>query len=406
MQVCVLGAGIVGLATAYELHQRGMQVTVIDQGMPGAGASGGNGAQLSYSYVQPLADASIWRQLPKLLLSPHSPLKLRLQWDTHQWHWGIEFLRACNQRTSGRSTAQLLALAALSRHRFEAMLQAEQMDCDFSATGKLVLYDTPQGLQAARRQMELQRAWGSVQEVVSAQRCAEIEPALQHYQQHIAGAIYTPSECAADCLKVCTGLQALLAARGVRFVLGAQVQGFVRDGRRVVAARTSAGDVRSNQFVLALGSHSDPIARTLGFRLPVYPLKGYSITLDTAHAPGAAPRVNVTDAARKVVFARIGQRLRVAGMAELVGHDSRIPPARIQSLRDAAEALFPNCTAGSALHPWSGMRPATPTGVPLVGRHAAAPDNLLINAGHGALGFTLAFGTAAQVAEMLAPHSA
>ena len=406
MQVCVLGAGIVGLATAYELHQRGMQVTVIDQGMPGAGASGGNGAQLSYSYVQPLADASIWRQLPKLLLSPHSPLKLRLQWDTHQWRWGVEFLRACNQQTSERSTAQLLALAALSRHRFEAMLQAEQMDCDFSATGKLVLYDTPQGLQAARRQMELQRAWGSVQEVVSAQRCAEIEPALQHYQQHIAGAIYTPSECAADCLKVCIALQALLAARGVRFVLGAQVHGFVRDGRRVVAARTSAGDVQSNQFVLALGSHSDPIARTLGFRLPVYPLKGYSITLDTDHAPGAAPRVNVTDAARKVVFARIGHRLRVAGMAELVGHDTRIPPARIQSLRDAAESLFPTCTAGSALHPWSGMRPATPTGVPLVGRHVASPENLLINTGHGALGFTLAFGTAAQVAELLAPHCA
>ena len=317
MQVCVLGAGIVGLATAYELQQRGLQVTVIDQAQPGTGASGGNGAQLSYSYVQPLADASIWRQLPRLLLSPSSPLKLRLQWDTHQWRWGLEFLRACNRRTSERSTAQLLALAALSRHHFEAMLRAEALHCDFSRTGKLVLYDTATGLAAAQRQMDLQRQWGCEQQAVSAQRCTEIEPALQHYQPRIAGAIYTPSECAADCLMVCQGLQAVLAARGVRFVLGATVQSFVRQGTRIAAVQTSAGAIEAQQFVLALGSRSHQVAQTLGFRLPVYPLKGYSITLDTSPAPSAAPRVNVTDAARKVVFARIGQRLRVAGMAEL-----------------------------------------------------------------------------------------
>ncbi len=403
MQVCVLGAGIVGLATAYELQQRGLQVTVIDQAQPGTGASGGNGAQLSYSYVQPLADASIWRQLPRLLLSPSSPLKLRLQWDTHQWRWGLEFLRACNRPTSERSTAQLLALAALSRHHFEAMLRAEALHCDFSRTGKLVLYDTATGLAAAQRQMDLQRQWGCEQQAVSAQRCTEIEPALQHYQPRIAGAIYTPSECAADCLMVCQGLQAVLAARGVRFVLGATVQGFVRQGSRIAAVRTSAGAIEAQQFVLALGSRSHQVTQTLGFRLPVYPLKGYSITLDTSPAPSAAPRVNVTDAARKVVFARIGQRLRVAGMAELVGHDVRIPAARIQSLRDATRAVFPHCHQGEDPHAWTGMRPATPTGLPVVGRRADGPDNLLLNTGHGSLGFTLAFGTAAQVAELLVP---
>jgi D-amino-acid dehydrogenase len=403
MQVCVLGAGIVGLATAYELHQRGMQVTVIDQAQPGAGASGGNGAQLSYSYVQPLANAGLWHQLPELLLSPRSPLKMRPQWDVHQWRWGLEFLWACNRRMSERSTQHLLALAALSRHGFEAMLQAEQLDCNFSNTGKLVLYSTPACLAAAQQQMELQRAWGSEQEAVSPQRCVEIEPALQHYQRHIAGAIYTPSECAADCLAVCLGLQRLLAARGVRFVLGTRVEGFVHHARRIAAVQTSAGAIEAQQFVLALGSASHQAAKTLGFRLPIYPLKGYSVTLDTTDAAGAAPRVNVTDAARKVVFARIGQRLRVAGMAELVGHDDHIPPARIQSLCEATRALFPGCSDFSELRPWTGMRPATPTGVPLVGRHTHAPDNLLLNTGHGALGFTLAFGTAAQVAELVVP---
>ena len=402
MQVCVLGAGIVGLATAYELHQRGMQVTVIDQAQPGAGASGGNGAQLSYSYVQPLANAGLWQQLPELLLSPRSPLKMRPQWDVHQWRWGLQFLRACNRRTAERSTQHLLALAALSRHGFEAMRQAEQLDCDFSSTGKLVLYSTPAGLAAAQRQMELQRAWGSEQESVSPQRCVEIEPALQHYQRSIAGAIHTPSECAADCLAVCQGLHRILAARGVRFVLGARIEGFVRRAQRIAAVQTSAGAIEAQQFVLALGSASHQAAQTLGFRLPVYPLKGYSITLNTTDAANAAPRVNVTDAARKVVFARIGQRLRVAGMAELVGHNHHIPPARIQSLREATRALFPGCSDFGELRPWTGMRPATPTGVPLVGRHPHAPDNLLLNTGHGALGFTLAFGTAAQVVELVA----
>ena len=404
MQVCVLGAGIVGLATAYELHQRGMEVTVIDQAEPGAGASGGNGAQLSYSYVQPLANAGLWAQLPELLLSPRSPLKMRPQWDVHQWRWGLAFLRACNRRTSERSTQQLLALAALSRLRFDALRQAEQLDCDFSNTGKLVLYSTPAGFAAAQRQMELQRAWGSEQEAVSPRRCAEIEPALEHYHRQIAGAIYTPSECAADCLRVCQGLHALLAARGVRFLLGTRVQGFVRTGPRIEAVQTTAGPVRAQEFVLALGSASHHAARQLGFGLPVYPLKGYSITLDTPDAADATPRVNVTDALRKVVFARIGQRLRVAGMAELVGHDSSIPPARIQSLCEATRAVFPGGGDFGELRPWTGMRPATPTGVPIVGRHAHAPANLLVNTGHGALGFTLAFGTAAQVAQALDPH--
>ena len=401
MQVCVLGAGIVGLAAAYELQQAGHQVTVVDQAAhAGTGTSMGNGAQLSYSYVQPLANAGLWQQLPELLLSPRSPLKMRPQWDVHQWRWGLEFLRACNRRTSERSTEQLLALATLSRHGFEAMRQAEQLDCDFSSTGKLVLYSTPAGLAAAQQQMELQRAWGSEQEAVSPQRCVEIEPALQHYHRSIAGAIYTPSECAADCLAVCQGQHRILAARGVRFVLGATVEGFERSGSHIAAVRTSAGTLEAQRFVLALGSASQRVASTLGMRLPVYPLKGYSITVDTGDAPGPAPRVNVTDTARKMVFARIGQRLRVAGMAELVGHNTHIPPARIERLRDAANAVFPGCSHFRELNPWTGMRPATPKGVPLVGHHPRAPGNLLLNTGHGALGFTLAFGTAAHIANM------
>ena len=401
MHVCVLGAGIVGLATAWQLDRQGHQVTVIDRAAPGSGASGGNGAQLSYSYVQPLADPSIWRQLPKLLLSPSSPLKLRPQLDPLQWRWGMEFLAACNARTSRETTARLLELAASSRIEFEAMRAELSPDCDFSATGKLVLYASTASLESARAQLELQRTMGSEQRLVTPEECIAIEPALAGYRDRMAGAVYTPSECAADCLKVCTELAKALAERGVRFISGTEVSSFVRSASRVAAVRTGNGDVEADAFVMALGSASHKLGRALGAYLPVYPLKGYSITVEVDAAPGAAPRVNVTDSARKVVFARIGSRLRVAGMAELVGHDASIPATRIETLAAATRALFPHASRLEELHPWTGMRPATPKGLPIIGRLDGAPSNMLFNTGHGALGFTLAFGSALRVAQAL-----
>jgi len=397
MRVCVMGAGIVGLATAWQLERQGHAVIVVDRSQAGAGASGGNGAQLSYSYVQPLADPGIWRQLPKLLLSSASPLKLRPQLDPLQWRWGIDFLAACNASTSQSTTAALLALAAESRDGFEAMRADLTPDCDFSATGKLVLYSGMAGLAGAERQIALQRSMGSVQRLVSAEECIAIEPALATYRAHIAGAVHTPSECAADCLKVCQELLRVMRARGVRFLLDTEVRGFDVRAGRMAAVRTSAGDLEADAFVMALGTASHRLGRQLGTYLPVYPLKGYSITVEVDDAATAAPRVSVTDSARKVVFARLGSRLRVAGMAELVGHDDRIPSDRIESLVAATRAVFPQASRFEALHPWTGMRPATPTGRPIIGRRAGAPSNLLFNTGHGALGFTLAFGSARRI---------
>lgn len=401
MRVCVLGAGIIGLATAYTLRRAGHDVTVIDRAGPGSGASGGNGAQLSYSYVQPLADPGIWRQLPKLLLSPSSPLKLRPRLDPQQWLWGLQFLAACNGPRSRASTAWLLKLAVSSRQAFDSMMKEKNLDCDFSATGKLVLYSGAEAFTGAKRQLMLQRQLGSVQEAVSADRCVEIEPALEKHHRQIAGAIYTPGECAADCQKTCDALLAILRRDGVRFLLDTSVDQLVVRGRTVVAAATSQGPVEADHYVLALGAQSSHMARALGVRLPIYPLKGYSITVEVDQAASAAPSVSVTDNARKVVFARIGSRLRVAGMAELSGYSTTVPPAQIASLKASTQALFPGCSSLAELSPWAGMRPATPTGLPVIGRHAKGPDNLLFNTGHGALGFTLAFGSARRIHAML-----
>lgn len=405
MHVCVLGAGIVGLAAAYELHVAGHQVTVVDQAaQAGTGTSMGNGAQLSYSYVQPLADPSIWKQLPKLLFNPDSPLKFRLQADPHQWKWGLQFLAACNASTSATSTRTLLQLAAVSRQHFEAMQDTVQGDWDYSTTGKLVLYPGMAGVEAARHQLDVQSALGSApQRMVSPEEAVALEPALAAYQSQFAGAVHTPSECAADCYQVAQQLAAWLRAAGVQFVMGAKVQGLQREGGangRIVAARTSQGDITADQFMVALGVDSVALCKPLGIDLPVYPLKGYSLTLDVSQHAAKAPRVSITDSSRKVVFARIGERLRVAGMVELVGQDLRIEPEKIKSLVASTEAVFPGCSDFAEVHPWAGLRPATPTAVPIA--QQAGARNLWLNVGHGALGFTLAFGTATKLAGEMA----
>jgi len=376
----------------------GHDVTLVDQALPGAGASGQNGAQLSYSYVQPLADPAIWRQLPKLLFSPSSPLKIRPKLDTDQWRWACEFLLACRATKSIATTEHLLSLACASRMRFEEMLERERIECDFSPSGKLVLYRTDDSFGAGRRQMELQRRMSGVEQLaLSAEEVFAIEPILRQSRDRIAGAIYTPSECAADCQKVCTGMFNVMRQRGVKFHLNTRVTGFEVRGTKVGAAQTENGTVSADSFVVALGAASRSLAQKVGVRLPLYPMKGYSITVDI-ESPERAPRVSVTDYARKIVFARIGSRLRIAGMAELVGEDSSIPPDRVEILKSATQAWFGGCSAFRETQAWTGLRPATPTGEPIVGRLPGGPSNLLFNTGHGALGFTLAFGTAHQLA--------
>ncbi len=409
--VCVLGAGVIGLATAWQLQQAGHQVTVVDRAAVGAGASGANGAQLSYAYVQPLADPSIWRQLPKLLLAPDSPLQFKLQLDPQQWAWGLQFLAACRASVSEQTTHRLLALAGESRAGFDAWLQATGAQCDYTATGKLVLYADAPGFAAARRQMALQQRLGSVQAALTPAECTQVEPALAHYAPRVAGGIHTPGECAADCFKVCQALHDQLVAGGARMVLGTDITRLESDGTRVVAVETALGRIAADAFVVSLGTGSPALVRTLGVSLPVYPLKGYSITVPVDDgaagdsAPGdpghRAPRVSVTDAARKVVFARLGDRLRVAGMVELTGEDRRIDPQRIASLVATARDIFPWGSDYDRAQPWAGLRPATPRGEPVIGVAPGGPKNLVLNTGHGALGFTLAFGSALRVARLL-----
>jgi len=399
-QVTVIGAGIVGLASAAALTRAGHQVTVIDQAdAAGQGASGGNGCQLSYGYVAPLAQPGLPFDVPGLMAGRDGPLRITPRADVRQWRWMWEFLRACNTSVAQRSTLELLALGALSRNETEQWIgPTPPQELCFSRSGKLVLYATQASFDAGRRQVALQATHGPLQTALPADGFLEHEPALSSFRGGVAGAIYTPDECAIDGLALCRHLEHVLRSRGVVFNYGVTVQGLRRDGARVSHLLTESGECTVDTVVIASGTGSAALARSAELRVPVYPLKGYSITVPIMDQ-AAVPSVSVTDAKRKVVYARIGNHLRVAGFVEIGACSSDIDMHRIKQLKTCTQEAFGKGVDVSAAVPWAGLRPATPTSLPVVGRTAI--DNLFLNVGHGALGLTLAFGAARRLADVL-----
>jgi D-amino-acid dehydrogenase len=410
MQICVLGAGVIGVTSAYRLLQDGHRVTLIDA-MPQAGSqtSLGNGAQLSYSYVAPLADSSVWTNWPHYLFGADSPLTLRLQADSAQWRWLLQMLGASNSNRARQTTVELLRLAALSRDSLQQITAAlPALEFSHRNAGKLVMYTEARELHGARGQVAFQAQYGSKQEVLGAARCLEIEPALAKSQRHWAGGVYTPDEDVGDCGAFCRGLVAAMQADpNFQFLSDTRVTNLRLSDGALRAVLAGQRQIEADRFVLALGAESAAFARMAGFRLPLYPLKGYSITvpLNTGSRAAAdpAPQVSITDLSRKIVYARLGDRLRVAGRVELVGMDRGIPDRAVRELILGTVEMFPACGGLSdpaRLSPWTGFRPATPTGVPLIG--ASPIPNLHLNVGHGALGWTLACGSATLLGEQIA----
>ncbi len=402
MHVLILGAGVVGLATAHVLANEGHRVTVLDaERAPGRGASFANGGQLSYSYVAPFAGPGVVGKVPGWLRDPDGPLRFRPSFDPHQWKWLWAFLRACNASRAERTTGALLALAALSRSLTREVVALPDMKFDFAPAGKLVIQPDAATMAGAVRQMELQARLGSVQRALDRDGCLEVEPALRHIAHRIHGGIWTESEEAGDARLFCEALAARLAQgnRAVAFRMGVRARQIIRAEGRVRGVLTDEGVHEADAVVLALGNGARDLTRPLGLDLPIYPLKGYSLTLDVAEE-AEAPRVSITDSAAKIVYARLGRRLRVAGMADIVGHDPRIEEGRLSTLVRQARAAFPRASDWRELRPWAGLRPATPTGLPLVGAAPGSPG-LWLNLGQGSLGFTLAMGSAAVLAARL-----
>ncbi|HXZ49367.1 MAG TPA: D-amino acid dehydrogenase [Usitatibacter sp.] len=402
MKVLVLGAGVAGVAAAWYLWKDGHEVTVLERnGAVALETSFANGGQLSYSYVAPLASPSVIPKIPPWLLRRDSPLKFVPEWDAEQWRWIAAFLAACTRSRSDETTRRLLRLAFYSRSLMHELIAAHPIDFDYVRNGKLVVHTDRGSFESARRLLDYQASLGCEQEALDARRTVEVEPALEAMAPRIAGAIYTPSEDAGDCFKFANELARLMAAgpNPVAMRFGVSVARLLALGRRVIGVETSHGVFEADRYVVALGTAAPAIVKPLGMRLPVYPLKGYSLTLPITSEAGA-PRISVTDYQRKIVYARLGGELRVAGMADLAGRTASIDTDRVGQLVAEVRSAFPDASDFSRLQPWCGLRPATPRGTPVLG--ATPCSNLLLDAGHGALGFTLALGTGRVIADLVA----
>ncbi len=400
MHICVIGAGVIGLTSAYFLQSEGHSVTVVDrEAAVGQGASAANGAQLSYAFVAPLADASVPPRLPSLFLTRDSPLKLHFRFDPVQWRWAFEFLRHANNSDARATTAGLLKLAELSREFIEPLIEGEGIECHFTRGGKLVVYPDARSLASAHAQVLYQAGLGSRQTVLTREQCIEQEPALEAYQKQIAGAVWTASDAAADCGEFCVQLAQRIVQRGGDVQLKRVASAFDVEGLNVRALVTDQGPLRADAYLLAAGIGSRTLAATAGINLPMYPLKGYSITVRPAF-DAIRLRTSITDARRKVVFAPLGDRVRVAGFVEIGAESDEIPPARTSALLEAAREVLGYAAIDGDIRPWAGQRPATPSGRPILGRTPV--EHLYLNVGHGALGWTLAAGSARLVCDAIA----
>ena len=400
MKVCVLGAGVAGMTSAYFLSSAGHDVTVVERNSGvGLETSYANGGQLSYSYVAPLAGPGVLPKVPPWLMKRDAPLRFSPRLDYFQWRFCLQFVLACNAAQSELTTSRLLRLSFYSRALMHEMVQTEALAFDYVRNGKLVFYSDPASFRSAVATMDYQKSLGCAQDALDRDACVALEPALAHVAHEIAGGIYTPSEDAGDCYHFCTSLERILRAlpNPVKFEFDTQVTGLARGAGSITEVETNRHPIEADRYVVTLGAQSVFLLRPIGIDAPIYPLKGYSLTLPIA-GEKAAPAVSITDHKRKVVYARLGDELRVAGMADITNYRADLDSSRIAVLVRQIKHTFPGSADFNQVKPWCGLRPATPKGTPVLGR--TRYSNLLLNIGHGALGFTLACGCGKIMADL------
>ncbi len=404
MHVIVLGAGLTGVTSAWYLRQAGHAVTVIDR-QPAAGleTSYANGGQISVSHPEPWANPGAPGQVLRWLGREDAPLLFRPRPDWSQWAWGLRFLLECLPGRTRRNTFAIARLALHSRTCLHALQNETGLEYDRLEKGILHLFFSPRDFTQAGPRAVLLQGFGICAEVLGAGGCLAIEPALAHCRERILGGLYAPEDESGDALAFTQKLAALCLYAGVTFRYGLRIESLVTEVSHITAARTVNEDdetelIAGDAFLVALGSHSAALVRPLCDALPIYPVKGYSVTLPLA-ADADAPYVSITDESRRIVCSRLGNRLRVAGTAELAGYDASVSPARCKAILRRAEQLFPQIKPAGEIEYWAGLRPATPSNVPVIGRGRLG--NLYYNTGHGTLGWTLACGSGQAIADII-----
>jgi D-amino-acid dehydrogenase len=404
MKVAVLGAGVIGTASAWYLARAGHEVTVLDrQPEPGLETSFANGGQISVSHAEPWANPTAPLQVLRWLGREDAPLLFRPRADLDQWLWGIRFLIECLPGRTRRNTEAAFALARYGRECLRELRRETGIHYDELTRGILHLY-TERGLfEHAHKEAALLRASGLDAAIKTPEECVAIEPALAHARPTLFGGVYADSDESGDAHLFTLNLAELARQAGVRFRFNISVNRIEAEAgsvsRAVIDDEVGIEEsVRADAFVVALGSYSPLLLRGLGISLPIYPVKGYSITLPL-EAGDEAPTVSLTDHARKIVISRLGNRLRVAGTAELAGYDTAINDVRCEALVRRCFELFPKAGRPDAAEYWTGLRPATPSNLPYIGR--SRYPNLYLNTGHGTLGWTMACGSGQALADIV-----
>lgn len=399
MTTVVLGAGVIGVTTAYFLARSGHDVVVIDR-QPGAGleTSFANGALVTPGMSDPWAAPGIPGLILRHLGREDAPFLLRLRALPGMVGWGLLFLRNCEPARWRGNTETVLRLAVHSRDALDWVTAETGIAYDRCERGNLRVYSDAASLANAAKGAAMYRAFGQAADLLDAAGCVALEPALAPIKHQLAGGVHYTGDRSGDCLRFTQSLALEAARLGVRFDYGTTILGFETEGQSVSAVRTDKGRFRGERFVLACGSYSTTLARALGLRLPVRPVKGYSATLPVG-GWNNAPVMPVVDYHRKIAVTRLGDRIRLAGTAEFAGYDRAPNPARAAVLLRAFAALFPEYPPNGEAEQWHGLRPMTPDGRPILGRTRYA--NLYLNTGHGPLGWTLACGSAQALVDLM-----
>jgi D-amino-acid dehydrogenase len=399
-RVLVLGGGVIGTTTAYALAKRGFEVTVVER-RDGVGleTSFANGSLITPSMADPWAAPGLPLKLLKWIGREESPFLVRLGALPGMLSWGLKFLANCNPRDWKRNTEVILRIARYSQVRLQALSEETGIDYHRASAGTLRLFRDDASMADAKRSAEMVGELGMLFRVLDASECAELEPALLPSAGKIAGGIHFPDDETGDAYKFTAALADHCKEAGVVFRFGETIKAIDVEGDRVTGVSTSGGRLQADGYVVALGSFSTALLRRIGIKAPVYPVKGYSLTIDI-EGWNDAPNVPLLDDGKKMGIVRLGDRLRLAGTAEFTGFDAGLNPARGANLINGLADLFPNCPNVAEGCHWAGLRPMTPDGIPILG--STPLRSLHLNIGHGHLGWTMAAGSAELLAALLA----
>lgn len=403
MHILVLGAGVVGITTAWYLQKQGHQVTVVDrQNQPGVETSYANGGQISVSHAEPWANPSAPLKVLKWLTKPDAPLLFRPTLDPNQWRWALSFLGQCTSARAAHNIRQMVNLGTYSRGQLQALRKEAGIEYNHLEKGILHFYTNPAEFDGAIEPTRIMQDLGCDRQIIDADRAVELEPALKPIQNRIAGATYTSEDESGDARMFTQNLAKRCAEAEVEFRYGTEILAFERAGGRVLGVQTLHDGhhetLRADAYVLSMGSFSAALARQLGIFLNIYPAKGYSITVPVKNEE-AAFQVSLTDDEYKLVFSRLGDRMRVAGTAELSGYSRKLNYTRCRAIVRRTAEVMPEAGYWDQAEFWTGLRPATPSNVPYIGKSHFA--NLYLNTGHGTLGWTHSCGSAAALADII-----